>query len=141
MKITTKGKYGLGALVEIAARNEKSASIKSIAHKQGISAAYLEQIFALLKRADILRSERGVKGGFALSRPAKDITAAEIINVLEGGLSPIECLEDGNCGKETEICEVCNTSEVWKRLYLGIKDALTNITLEELALKNKEAVL
>ena len=100
MKMSTKGRYGLKAAVDIAANSANGCvSLKSVATRQNISESYLEQLITPLKKAGIVKSTRGAQGGYVLARDAKDITVGEVLRALEGPLDIVECTADKNaCG-------------------------------------------
>ncbi len=131
MKLSTKGRYGTRLMLELAKRyNEKQPILlRQIADKQDISLKYLEQIIILLKNAKLVRSIRGSKGGYMLSKPPKDVNILEIIEALEGDIDIVDCIG------HPEMCnkvESCVTREVWETISLRIKDSLRNISLKDL---------
>ena len=132
MKLSTKGRYGLRALIDLALYSEnETVSIASISARQNISESYLEQLIAKLKRAGLVESIRGAAGGYRLARSAEEISVGDILRALEGNLTPIECpaLEaESECVKESS----CVTKVVWKRIDDALKDAVDNISLQEL---------
>jgi len=134
LKISTRGRYGLIALVDIAAcEPEECINIKNIAKRQGLSAQYLEQLVSPLKKAGLIKSIRGAQGGYRLNRPAEDISVGEALEALEGSLYPVECLSDEHdqsCGSAG--CDICVTKAVWERLYERLNEVLESITLAEL---------
>ena len=92
MKLSTRAKYGLKALIDLGLYSEKEAvSLQSIAGRQNISVSYLEQLMALLKKAGLVKSVRGAAGGYFLGRPAEEISVGDILRVLEGGLEAASC--------------------------------------------------
>ena len=137
MKISTKGRYGLKAIVDIAyfmQKNEgKCISIKNIAERQAISENYLEQIIAPLKKARIVHSIRGANGGYYLARPANELTAGEVLRILEGPLVPVDCvIDDTNvCGQAD--CDLCVMKPAWNTLADKINEVIDGITIAELA--------
>ncbi|MCL2015991.1 MAG: Rrf2 family transcriptional regulator [Defluviitaleaceae bacterium] len=134
MKISTRGRYGLRALVELANCNaDQCMSLREIANRHGMSENYLEQLFVPLKKAGLVVSVRGAQGGYKLNRPAETITAADIIQVLEGSLSPADCIEDANYECPAATCDTCHVKTVWQKLYLGITEILGTIRLSDLA--------
>ena len=134
MKITSRGRYGLRAMVDLAVNSEtEPVSIHSIGERQDISDGYLEQLIAKLRRAGLVESIRGAAGGYRLARSADEISVGDILRALEGNLTPIECpaLEaeaESECSKEGS----CVTKIVWKRINDAVKDAVDNISLQEL---------
>ncbi len=131
MKISTKGRYALRLMLDLALHNNGSyIPIKEIAKRQNISDKYLEQIISILSRAGYVQSVRGAGGGYKLSRLPKDYTVGMILRLTEGSLAPVACLEGENntCERNTE----CATLLVWKKLYKAINDVVDTITLEDL---------
>ena len=137
MKISTKGRYGLKAIVDIAYSMQKHqgkcVSVKSIAERQGISENYLEQIMAPLKKARIVHSIRGANGGYYLAKPAKSLTAGEVLRILEGPLVPVDCVIDGTnvCGQVD--CDLCVMKHSWHVIAKKIDEVIDGITIAELA--------
>ena len=98
MKLSTKGRYGVKAMVDLAINyGEQPVSIKSISERQSISEYYLEQLFSSLRKAKLIKSVRGSQGGYLLNRAPEEITIYEIINVLEGPIEISTCLHDEEC--------------------------------------------
>lgn len=134
MKLSTRSRYGLRAMVELAAQGEdRCVTLKAIAQKHGMSEYYLEQLFAPLKKAGLVTSLRGAQGGYKLSRSAEDITAGDVLRVLEGSLSPVECLDDGEAACASASCDNCSTKTVWARLLAGMNETLDAFRLSDLA--------
>ena len=133
MKISTRGRYGLRALVELATCDEDTCiPLRTIAERHGMSEYYLEQLFAPLKKAGIVSSIRGPQGGYKLNHPSDKITAGDVIRVLEGTLSPVDCLDDENYECPAADCETCNTKPVWEKLLIGVSEVLDTIKLSDL---------
>ena len=134
MKISTKGRYGLKAVLDIAMHDE-AASVSSIAARQLISENYLERLIAMLKKAGIVNSLRGAQGGYVLARPAEEISVGEVLRALEGDLNPVDCAEiDGSL---CESSDTCVTKFVWKRIADSINQAVDSLMLSELARDGK----
>lgn len=137
MKISTKGRYGLKAVVDIAfsmqKEPDKCVSIKNIAERQGISENYLEQIIAPLKKARVVRSVRGASGGYYLARPAEELTVGEVLRILEGPLAPVDCVVDGTnvCGEAD--CDLCVMRPAWDILYNKVNELLDSLYIDDLA--------
>jgi len=131
VKISTKGRYSLRMLLDLAEhKNEGFISIKEISERQGISKKYLEQIVTQLSHPDILRTNRGNKGGYMLAKEPDKYTVGQILRITEGGLSPVACLAD-----ETNQCErsgCCKTLCIWKGLENIINKYLDGITLQDI---------
>ena len=134
MKISSKGRYALRMMIDIAENSGgQPVAIKDISERQSISTKYLEQIVTGLTRARLLKSERGPQGGYMLTRAPKDYTVGQIIRAIEGNLAPVACLDD-----ETNQCDrasICRTLGFWTGLYKAIDDYVDSVTLEDL-LKN-----
>ncbi|MBE5964278.1 MAG: Rrf2 family transcriptional regulator [Lachnospiraceae bacterium] len=132
MKLSTKARYGLKALVDLAHNSkEEPVSISSIALRQKISESYLEQLMLKLRKANIIKSVRGANGGYTLSREADKITVGEVLRVLEGDLTLVECPylnEDADCDNEHS----CVTKYVWKKVNDSINETVDKITIGEL---------
>jgi Rrf2 family protein len=135
MKVTTKGRYGLKAMIDIASATSlgKSINLRTIAEKQGISDSYLEQLIASLKKADLVLSTRGARGGYRLSRAPSEITVGDVLRVLEGSLSPVDCIESGNAVCGGGDCESCNTKSVWGKMFSSVNDVVDSISLKDLS--------
>ena len=108
MKLSTKGRYGLRALIDLAQNStEEPVSITSIAERQEISERYLEQLMSKLKKSGIVKSIRGAAGGYILARPMEEISVGDILRALEGSLDPVDCaglLEEG-CKSAGQLCD------------------------------------
>ena len=131
MKISTKGRYSLRMLLDLAEhRNEGFVSLKDISERQGISKKYLEQIVTLLSHPDILRTNRGNKGGYMLAKELDKYTVGQILRITEGGLYPVSCLADSP--NQCERCEYCKTLWVWSGLEKVINKYLDSITLKDI---------
>jgi len=132
MKISTKGRYGLRAMVDIAIYSkEAKVSINSIAQRQDISSNYLEIIIALLKKAGYVSSTRGAKGGYALAKDPKDISVGDLLRALEGDLNPIECAQFYTEQTCTNF-DTCATKFVWKKMEESITAAVNSISLQDI---------
>ncbi len=131
MKISTKGRYALRMLVDLAEnQGDGYVSLKDIAERQGISKKYLEQIVPAFNGADVLRTNRGYQGGYRLSRSPEEYTVGEILRLTEGNLAPVSCLE---CNPiECKRKDICPTLPVWQGLYKAITDYLDSITLQDI---------
>ena len=130
MKISTKGRYALRLLADIAANSESGpVSIKDVSRRECISDKYLEQIISTLNAAELVRSVRGPQGGYLLRKPASDITVGMVLRVTEGGMTPVVCLEDaGACDMQAS----CTTKNLWKRLDKAINSVIDTTTIADL---------
>jgi Rrf2 family protein len=138
MKLSTKGRYGLRAVLDLALNSETEAvALSSIAERQSISISYLEQLIAKLKKAGIVESTRGARGGYILARPAEEISVGEILRTLEGTLNPVECSELMG-GPSCSVSDICVTKYVWKRIGDSINMAVDSLMLSELVEEGRE---
>lgn len=131
MKISTKGRYALRMMIDLAMNDSGSyVALKDTAERQGISKKYLEQIVPLLNKADLLRTNRGYQGGYALAKSPEQYTVGEILRVTEGNLSPVSCLQypENECPRASG----CLTLPVWEGLYKAINDYLDSVTLQDI---------
>ncbi len=130
MKMSTKGRYGIKAMLELALVYDKETiSVRSISQKQNISELYLEQIFSVLRKAQLIKSTRGAKGGYSLTRKPKDITIKNIMDALEGPISISNCIEEG------AICDnldTCATRVLWVRIRDAIDEIFSSVTLQDI---------
>lgn len=136
MKLSTKGRYGLRALIDLAVHEEDAVSIQSIAERQGISESYLEQLVRLLKKAELVTSVRGAGGGYRLAKPASEISVGDILRALEGNLDAVSCTafqEEQGC----QGADCCVTKFVWKKINDAITQTVDGIMLEELVHDSK----
>lgn len=138
MKLSTKGRYGLRAMVDLVAHSEKEpVSIANIAARQHISERYLEQLIARLKKAGLVCSVRGAGGGYIPSRKADEISVGDVLRALEGSLDPVDCpglTEDNGCGG----ADVCVTKYVWKRINDSINRTADEIKISDLVRESRE---
>ena len=135
MKVSTKGKYGLLAMIDIAAHQAQgSVSLRSVAKRNNLSENYLEQLLSILRKAGLVKSTRGAQGGYVLARSSDCITMGEILRSLEGSLSPVDCLTKAPSGTDANCCS-CVTRPIWEKLYNSLNDILDNTKLGDLANK------
>lgn len=131
MKISTKGRYALRLMLDLAVYNTgEPIALKDIARRQEISEKYLEQIISVLNKAGYVRSVRGAQGGYTLTRGTKDYTVGMILRLTEGELAPVNCV-----GAEAVPCDrmdTCVTVKIWQRLYDAINGVVDGITLADL---------
>ncbi len=131
MKISTKGRYGIRAMIDLAARAQNGAPVflSDIAKREGISEKYLEHIFSALQKAGLVKSQRGRNGGYLLSRPPGQITLNDIFSVLEGPCNLVDCVSDTKSCNKTSTCV---TREIWSLLGDKIEGVLKEYTLASL---------
>ncbi len=138
MKLSTKGRYGLRAVLDLAVHaDEEAVALSQIAERQQISMNYLEQLIAKLKKAGIVTGIRGAQGGYRLARPADDISVGDILRALEGDLNPVDCSEV-NSDSFCTHSDSCVTKYVWKRISDSINEAVDGIKLSELVNESKK---
>ena len=131
MKISSKGRYALRLMLDIAQHDNGSpVRIKDISSRQEISDKYLEQIISILNKAGFVRSIRGPQGGYLLTRKPEEYTVGMILRLTEGSLAPVACLEDAT--NQCERSQCCATLSVWEKLDKAINDVVDHITLAEL---------
>ncbi|MEW5921728.1 MAG: Rrf2 family transcriptional regulator [Bacillota bacterium] len=135
MRLSSRGEYGVRAMLHLALNyNEGYISLSRIAAAEDISQQYLEQIFANLRRGGLIRSNRGVKGGYTLASPPQSIYVGDIIRVLDGPITPVECVsEEGDepdcrCGKSDN----CLARNLWMKLRDHINQLLDEISLQDM---------
>lgn len=131
MKISTKGRYALRMLLDLAEHeNEGYIALKDIAERQEISKKYLEQIVPILNKSNILQTNRGFQGGYKLANPPSKYTVGMILRLTEGSLAPVACLDQDpiQCSRSN----ICATLPVWQGLYKVITDYLDGITLQDI---------
>jgi Rrf2 family protein len=135
MKLSTRTRYGIRAILELAKNDRnKPLQIKTIARRQDISVKYLEQLMTILKSAGFVTSIRGSKGGYILARAPDDINLSDVFNCLEGPVNTVECVRDIDyCQRTTD----CVTRQVWTQIQNEINNVLKSITLKDLVDRTK----
>jgi Rrf2 family protein len=138
MMFSTKAEYGIRVMVELARHDGgEPMPLAEIAEQGGLPLAYLEHLVARLRKAELVTSRRGSRGGYMLARPAGSITMAEVVEALEGSIAPIECISeaaDGSivCSRESGAEHACPTKLLWTRVRFSIVSTLRETTLAEL---------
>jgi Rrf2 family cysteine metabolism transcriptional repressor len=144
MMFSTKAEYGVRVMVALAQRAAQSPAgeepvvpLAEIAERDGLPLAYLEHLVARLRKAGLIDSRRGSRGGYMLARAAEEITMAEVVEALEGSIAPIECISqnaDGSvvCSRESDPNHVCPTKLLWTRVRFAIVSTLMETTLADL---------
>ena len=134
MQISTKGRYGLRMMIDIAMNQQEGpVSVRDIACRQSLSDKYLEQIITQANKAGLLKSIRGAGGGYQLARPAEEISVGEILRAMEGSLSPVECVRE--LGEEPTPCQnagECATYELWRDIKDAVDQVINNRTLQDM---------
>ena len=137
MKLSTKGRYGLRAMIDLARYSEvEPVSINSIVARQNISERYLEQLVALLRKAGLVKSIRGATGGYILAKDAAEISVGDILRALEGSLEPVKCAafysEEGCMASDG-----CVTKYVWQKINDSINETVNQMMLDDLVRESK----
>ena len=137
MKISTKGRYAVRVMMDIAEHDGGEYFVKAnqISARQGISAKYLEQIIAILNKAGYVNSVRGAQGGYKLAQPAENYTVGMILRLTEGSLFPVACMDEevNSCSR----CNNCEPLEVWKQISDAINNVVDNVTIADLLHKKQ----
>jgi len=134
MRLTTKGRYAVTAMLDIALHHECGpVSVADVAERQAISSAYLEQLFSKLKRAGLLRSVRGPGGGYELAKPQEHISISQIIAAVGEGVDATRCRGTADCHDGA----TCLTHDLWTALSVRIDDFLSGVTLQTLVAKHE----
>ena len=136
MKISTKGRYALRMLADLATNSDRYVSLKEIAERQQISKKYLEQIVPLLNSAGYLTTNRGYQGGYMLKKAPEECIVGDILRITEGNLAPVACLEQSP--NRCKRCGECVTLPVWEGLYKLMSDYLGGITLADIINSSKK---
>jgi len=133
MRLSTQSRYGVRAIFDIAYHSEGlETQVKDISRRQGISQRYLEQIFQKLKRAGIVGSKRGPSGGYFLGKKPEDITIGEIIQITEGNISPVRCVDTKDSTQACEKFNECVTQIVWNEAGKRLKEYFDSVTIKDL---------
>ena len=131
MKITTKGRYAIHILYDLAVNGtEHPVSVKEMATRQEISVKYTEQIISILNKAGYVSSSRGFQGGYRLTKPLNEYVIGDILRLTEGSLAPVECLATAEkpCPKQQK----CATIMLWEKVDKAIRDVVDHVTLQDL---------
>lgn len=129
MKISTRGRYGIRMMLVLALHYEKGTiPLRTIAKEQGISEKYLEQIVNPLMKAGVVKSFRGAQGGYALTNPPEQITVGEILRILEGSLSPVDCVDHASCPN----ADHCASLSIWQKMKAALDEVVDSITLADM---------
>ena len=146
MMFSTRAEYGVRVMAHLAKRDDDApVSLGSIAEAEGLPLAYLEHLAARLRKAGLVESRRGARGGYLLARPAEEISMAEVVEALEGSIAPIECISEGAdghlvCTRETETDHVCPTKLLWTRVRGSVVRTLEETRLSDLVQEKPKTV-
>lgn len=134
MKISARDEYACAAVLELALNYDTEAPVRvqDIAQRQVIPMKFLFQIMQTLKRVDIVRSKRGMEGGYVLARHPRQITVGDVLRSMSGPFVQLSCLESGNFGGDCDKQAACNFKPIWAEVDRAIGAVLNNITFEEL---------
>lgn len=133
MLFSTRGRYGLKAMVELAIEyGNGPISTAALAQRQGISTSYLEQMIGALKKAGLIKGARGAMGGYELSRSPEEIDVGTVLKALEGGTELVDCVGTENDAACSNAC-TCSARPLWLKLQSRINDVLTSTTLKDMA--------
>jgi Rrf2 family transcriptional regulator, cysteine metabolism repressor len=133
MKISTRGEYGVRAMVALAHHyGSGPVSITAVAKESSVPPAYLEQLIGPLRRAGLVESKRGAQGGYQLSRPPAAIRVGDVYRVMEGPVAPMDCVSEDPADQTCPLIDGCETRPVWMKLRDSITEALDSTTLEDL---------
>jgi Rrf2 family protein len=139
MRLSTQSRYGVRAIFDIAYHSEGlETQVKDISRRQGISQRYLEQIFQKLKRAGVVGSKRGPSGGYFLGKKPEDITIGEIVQITEGGINPVRCVDAEDSTQPCERSGECVTQIVWNEAGQRLKSYFDSVTIKDLCKLAKE---
>jgi Rrf2 family cysteine metabolism transcriptional repressor len=139
MKLSTKGRYGLRAMIELALRyGEGPIALRNVAANQDISEHYLEQLMGTLRKASLVTSIRGAQGGYMLSKEPGKIKVGDIIRALEGPIAPVDCVIEKREGEVCHRINKCIARDTWLRLRDAISEVLDGVTLEDLIEETKD---
>lgn len=137
MKISTRGRYAIDVMVDLAMYDSGGpVSVKDIAKRKQISNKYLEQIISMLQKAGLVKSIRGSQGGYQLKRKPEEYSVGAILRVTEGDLAPVSCIEEGDSGCARK--STCSTIKIWQQLNDAINGVVDNISLADLVEWNNQ---
>lgn len=138
MKLSTKARYGMRAMVDLALHYEKGPILlKDIAKRQEVSMKYLDHIISTLRANGLIESAKTRHSGYVVSRAPRQIKTYEIIKAVEGSLAPVDCVDDP---KTCHRADFCATLNLWKKLKKSMRDVLEGVTLEDLANEQREII-
>ncbi len=138
MKLSTKGRYGLRSMIDLALNSKgEQVALYSIAERQNISVSYLEQVFSILRKSGLVNSIKGAQGGYILADKPADITVGRILRALEGSLSIVDYSNE-EVEEDKKSVEYCLKVNVWEKINQSIDKVVDNITLEDLIEEYKE---
>jgi Rrf2 family protein len=133
MKVSTRGEYGVRAMVALASHyGSGPMSIATMARESAVPYAYLEQLIAPLRKAGLVESKRGAQGGYLLTRPPREVRVGDVYRVMEGPVAPMDCVSEDVSEQTCPLIEGCQTRPVWLKVRDSIVDAIDSMTLADL---------
>lgn len=139
MRLSTKGRYGVRLMIDLAAcKNGKPGVLRNIAERQGVSEKYLWKMIPPLKSAGLIKSVRGAKGGYVLSKSPAAISLKELLSVLEGPLSLAECVDTPSVCTRSDFCV---TRNIWKDMSEKVSQVFDTVSLKDIAIKYEATLL
>ena len=133
MKVSTRGEYGVRAMVALAAHyGNGPMSIATIARESSVPYAYLEQLIAPLRKAGLVESKRGAQGGYLLTRSPENVRIGDVYRVMEGPVAPMDCVSEDESEQTCPLIDGCQTRPVWLKVRDSIVDAIDSMTLADL---------
>jgi Rrf2 family protein len=137
MKISTRGEYGVRAMVALASHyGSGPMSIAAMARESSVPYAYLEQLIAPLRKAGLVESKRGAQGGYLLTRPPEEVRVGDVYRVMEGPVAPMDCVSEDIAEQTCPLIDGCQTRPVWLKVRDSIVDAIDSMTLADLVSGN-----
>lgn len=141
MKVSTRGEYGMRAMVELSRQyGHGPISLTAIAQSAHVPSAYLEQLIGPLRRAELVTSTRGAHGGYELSRAPSEIMVGQVYRVLEGPVAPMDCVSEVEPDEQCPLIEGCATRVVWLKVRDSIVDALDSTSLADLLAQSRSPI-
>lgn len=141
MRLSTKGRYGVMAMVELAqSYGQGPMPLKTVAQRTGFSEMYLEQLMGPLRKAGLVQGLRGVSGGYQLASPPEKISVGQIIRALEGSLAPVSCVAEDANDESCRRAGCCSTQWVWAKVRDGINQVVDGITLQDMVDRQSQAL-
>ena len=136
MRLSTRGRYGVRALLDVALYSDGNpVLLKDIAKRQAISVQYLEQLISPVVKAGVLRSIRGARGGVALTKPPEEVKLSQVIQILEGSIAPVKCVDDPKACSRSDFCAI---RDVWEEMNRAMLQVLESTTLQDLVERHRE---
>ena len=136
MRLSTKGRYGARAMLDLALNfGKEPVLLRDIARRQEVSEKYLEHSISALRKAGLVRSIRGARGGYVLAKPPSEIRLSKIMEVLEGSMAPVDCVDDARVCHRVNLCV---TRDIWAKMKEAVDNILESITLQDMVEQQKK---